>query len=192
MQRLFNDGQSIDVSPVQIPSGWERLCEKWRNTEGFDTEWVSAKWVGASLSALLLIAVIFLSLTSSFVPIYFVPIYFVPIYFVPIYITLIPNEDRSLQVAAKFDDEKNALRMEAQTGSPEAGRDIELWIIVDKQAPISLGLRNTSDTYDIIISSQLAKIVAGAILALSDEPIGGSPTRQPTDVVLAFATVTLI
>jgi anti-sigma-K factor RskA len=182
MQRLFNDGQSIDVSPVQIPSGWERLCEKWRNTEGFDTEWVSAKWVGASLSALLLIAVIFLSLTSSFVP----------IYFVPIYIALIPNEDRSLQVAAKFDDEKNALRMETQTGSPEAGRDIELWIIVDKQAPISLGLRNTSDTYDIIISSQLAKIVAGAILALSDEPIGGSPTRQPTDVVLAFATVTLI
>ncbi|MFT7387796.1 MAG: anti-sigma-K factor RskA [Candidatus Endobugula sp.] len=110
----------------------------------------------------------------------------------PNYIALIHNEDRSLQISTRFDDDKNMLRIKTQLGSPKTGRDIELWLIVENQSPFSFGLLNPRNTFDIVISRQLVDAVAGSTLALSYEPKSGSPTGQPTGAVLAIATVTLI
>jgi anti-sigma-K factor RskA len=62
----------------------------------------------------------------------------------------------------------------------ESGRDHELWLILGEAAPVSLGL--LGETTRIA----MADLPEGAVLAISLEPEGGSPTGAPTGPVLAL------
>lgn len=64
-----------------------------------------------------------------------------------------------------------------------AGQAHELWLIVGDAAPVSLGLLGQ----ETVIA--LADAPEGAVLAVSLEPEGGSPTGQPTGPVLALGTL---
>jgi anti-sigma-K factor RskA len=65
------------------------------------------------------------------------------------------------------------------------GRDAELWLIPAGGAPVSLGLVEAGQAGPRPIPAALrAQFIAGATIALSDEPEGGSPTGQPTGAVL--------
>ena len=171
MQRLF-DAESLSETTADPSSLWDRLREQWLNNS-----WLNIKWIAASLSTLLLMTIIFLPGAPNFTP---------------SYIAILENENRSLRVSATYDDRQDILRMETRLALPPVERDIELWLIVPNEAPISLGLLNVTNTYDINIPQKLAKKLVGSTLALSDEPVGGSPTGQPTGAVLALAQVTLI
>lgn len=72
-----------------------------------------------------------------------------------------------------------------QTAGPvaEAGKDYELWVIAGDAAPLSLGV--VTKTAD----SALPVLAAGAILAVTLEPAGGSPSGAPTGPVLAKGVV---
>jgi anti-sigma-K factor RskA len=61
----------------------------------------------------------------------------------------------------------------------------ELWIIVGDNPPVSLGL---IDQAQEVIS--LPGVAAGALLAVSQEPPGGSPTGQPTGPILVTGVLT--
>lgn len=66
-------------------------------------------------------------------------------------------------------------------------RDLELWSIPEGGAPLSLGvMKRTSATHAEIHLTAEAKqrLAAGALLAISLEPAGGSPTGAPTGPVL--------
>lgn len=66
-------------------------------------------------------------------------------------------------------------------------RDLELWSIPDGGAPLSLGvIRRTSATHAELRLSTTARqrLASGALLAISLEPVGGSPTGAPTGPVL--------
>lgn len=64
-------------------------------------------------------------------------------------------------------------------------RDAELWVIGGDAKPRSLGVIPAGEIAKRNPGIDLAKrIVAGATLAVSAEPIGGSPTGQPTGPVL--------
>ena len=66
------------------------------------------------------------------------------------------------------------------------GRDAELWIIPEGAAPISLGVIPTGAPKRIATPPGLkAAGTYTATLAVTDEPLGGSPTGQPTGSIRA-------
>lgn len=68
-----------------------------------------------------------------------------------------------------------------------AGRDLELWSIPAGGAPLSLGVvhRTGPAQAEVRLSEQArARLAQGALLAISLEPAGGSPTGAPTGPVL--------
>lgn len=61
----------------------------------------------------------------------------------------------------------------------------ELWLLpADKSKPISLGLLPQKGLTTIKVPVDVIPLMASGALAVSLEPIGGSPTGQPTGVVL--------
>lgn len=66
------------------------------------------------------------------------------------------------------------------TEKPE-NRDFELWYVAAKAAPKSLGVIDAKALTRREVKTEIAN---GAILAISVEPIGGSPTGAPTGPVI--------
>lgn len=95
----------------------------------------------------------------------------------------IAAEDRGLVLRAAYSDEE--LVVERVAGDVLAGRAQELWLIAEGTAPVSLGLLERQGPSRIPVPQGLRPALAGATLAVSDEPPGGSPTGQPTGAVLA-------
>ncbi|MFM2391543.1 MAG: hypothetical protein RLZZ437_3098 [Pseudomonadota bacterium] len=93
-------------------------------------------------------------------------------------------EDQPLVIAASFAAGEITV---TRTGGPEAeaGRVYELWLIAGENAPVSLGLIEGQST-----TRSLQALPEGAVLAISLEPDGGSPTGQPTGPVLVTGVVT--
>ncbi|TIP55629.1 anti-sigma factor, partial [Mesorhizobium sp.] len=72
------------------------------------------------------------------------------------------------------------------SGERAAGKDFELWMIEGKNAPVSMGVIPAGQTARMTISPAVQERLAqGAVLAVSLEPAGGSPTGQPTGPVVA-------
>jgi len=101
----------------------------------------------------------------------------------------IAAQDQSLILLARFDPASGALVIERQAGGVAAGRVQELWLIAGDAAPVSLGLVADANTTTLALRAELAALLDGAVLAISDEPAGGSPTGQPTGAVLATGPV---
>ncbi len=104
----------------------------------------------------------------------------------------IAAEDQSLVVQASFDPAAGALRIARSAGAAAPGRALELWLIAGDNPPVSLGLLPDEATGDIVVPEALLAALAGGVLAISDEPPGGSPTGAPTGAVLAVGAVTAI
>ena len=76
-------------------------------------------------------------------------------------------------------------------GNARPGRTLELWLIKAGAAqPVSLGVLTAEETSRFTLPEQLASGFAQAVLAISDEPAGGSPTGLPTGAVLATGKIT--
>jgi anti-sigma-K factor RskA len=113
--------------------------------------------------------------------------------FTPSQTASIAAEDGSLLVLASFVAETGTLRIDRQTGAADTGRVLELWLIADgADAPVSLGVLPDDPATDITLSAEIAPLIAGGTLAISDEPPGGSTTGAPTGAVLAVGVVTAI
>jgi len=66
----------------------------------------------------------------------------------------------------------------------------ELWVIPGDGVPRSLGVINRTGETTIALSAALREAtIAGATLAVSLEPVGGSPTGQPTGPVVAAGEI---
>ncbi len=99
---------------------------------------------------------------------------------------------QAVKLAVLYDSQKGEIKFTRVSGAPVSGRDFELWLIVGKAAPVSLGVLPAANKGVIKISDTLKSKLAGSILAISDEPQGGSPTGQPTGAVLATGEVDAI
>jgi anti-sigma-K factor RskA len=70
-------------------------------------------------------------------------------------------------------------------------RSMELWLIPQGGKPASLGLIAAGQPVQLNVPPELLKHVgSGATLAVSLEPLGGSPTGQPTGEVIAHGNLT--
>jgi anti-sigma-K factor RskA len=69
--------------------------------------------------------------------------------------------------------------------APPSGRDLQLWVIRGKQAPIPAGLLRGGPSGAVLASIDPGTLGGGVdALAVSIEPRGGSPTGQPTGAVV--------
>ncbi|MBB4239679.1 MULTISPECIES: anti-sigma factor [Rhizobium] len=76
-------------------------------------------------------------------------------------------------------------------GKPEE-KSLELWLIRGSDPAEALGILPPTGDGEIVLSPELhAKLTEGAIIAVSVEPFGGSPTGKPTGDVVASGTIHL-
>jgi anti-sigma-K factor RskA len=87
---------------------------------------------------------------------------------------------------AVYDDNDDQVSLAHVSGEKASDRDFELWMIEGDAAPVSMGVLPAGETIKVTITPETrAKLAAGAVLAISLEPAGGSPTGQPTGPVVA-------
>ncbi|RXD04011.1 anti-sigma factor [Sphingomonas sp. UV9] len=96
--------------------------------------------------------------------------------------------DAKSPIAAVYDPANGALRVAAGPGVPNA-RVAELWVIGGDGVPHSLGLLSGQPTVLAPKGVDRGRIATGATLAISVEPLGGSPTGLPTGPVVATGVV---
>jgi anti-sigma-K factor RskA len=106
----------------------------------------------------------------------------------PSYVAVLhaPQQDQASWVATVGRDGLTIRTIAA--ASPPAGRAFELWAIAPgATAPQSLGVIPADGV--LRVSALPADVRVGATLAISVEPPGGSPTKQPTGPVVFLGAV---
>ncbi|MET0598486.1 MAG: anti-sigma factor [Mesorhizobium sp.] len=95
-------------------------------------------------------------------------------------------DQSDVRYLAFVDPAHDRISLSHLSGERAAGRDFELWMIEGKNPPVSMGVVPVGSTIRIVVTPELrAKLAQGAVLAISLEPSGGSPTGQPTGPVVA-------
>lgn len=95
-------------------------------------------------------------------------------------------------VAAVFDPATGSLRV-AAAALVDSGHSPELWVIPAGGTPYSLGVLHATRATAVAISqADRNRFSAGATLAVTIEPIGGSPSGKPTGAIVAQGALTRV
>ncbi len=95
-------------------------------------------------------------------------------------------EDGSLQIEAGLSPDNNLFKVLRPVGDPRPNRALEIWIIAEgSDTPVSLGVLPAEREILFEMDPELADLIEGGTMAVSDEPLGGSPTGAPTGDILA-------
>lgn len=102
-------------------------------------------------------------------------------------VAMLTGASKNPALMASWNPASGMLRVEASAPMPPArGRSHQLWIIPADGTPRSMGIMPESgpmaSRVDIPMANNFAE---GVVLAVSDEPAGGSPTGAPTGPVVA-------
>ena len=104
----------------------------------------------------------------------------------------VAGDINAVKLVAYYDEASGELRLNRTDGAPLAGRSFELWLIAGKDAPVSLGVLPPGTTSSFKMPESLRSKIKGGVLAISDEPQGGSLTGAPTGAVLATGALTAV
>jgi anti-sigma-K factor RskA len=95
-------------------------------------------------------------------------------------------DSSDVKYLAVYDADHHEVGLSHVAGERASGKDFQLWMIEGKNAPVSMGVIPSGPTVHIELTPALQqKLAQGAVLAISVEPAGGSPTGQPTGPVVA-------
>ncbi|MGX5800822.1 anti-sigma factor [Bradyrhizobium sp. Arg314] len=95
-------------------------------------------------------------------------------------------DNSNVKYLAVYDATRHEVGLSLVSGDRGAGKDFELWMIEGKNAPVSMGVIPAGQTARMAVTPAVQqKLAQGAVLAVSLEPAGGSPTGQPTGPVVA-------
>ncbi len=108
------------------------------------------------------------------------------------YVANLSGETNLVQLVALYEASSGQLRLNRTKGEAAAERDFELWLIEGDNAPISLGVLPREAHASLQVPAALRAKMPGGVLAISDEPAGGSPTGQATGPVLAVGAISQI
>ena len=87
-------------------------------------------------------------------------------------------------------ERKQIVVVPATPDATPQGHSTELWLIPEGQKPISVGVFTSNATTTLPLSpTLLSQLASTATLAVSIEPIGGSPTGQPTGPVIGQGAI---
>jgi anti-sigma-K factor RskA len=111
----------------------------------------------------------------------------------PLLVASLAGADGTPLLSAAYDPVRGAVVLTPATRRDDAGKSPELWVIEGDKPPRSLGVIDIEGPNAHAVSSnQLAGLAPGSVLAISIEPLGGSPTGQPTGPVVATGKLTAI
>lgn len=158
------------------PDGFARLeAALWGAVSSTTRLW---KTVAAATSLLAACLVLALLLRPAATP----PIPVAPA--APLVAALAPS-DKSAPLAAVYDRASGELRVAGTTLAPK-NRVAQLWAIAGDGVPHSLGLLTTGAATTVRVTAEnRARLAPGTTLAISIEPLGGSPKPVPTGPVVA-------
>lgn len=96
------------------------------------------------------------------------------------------GENAAINLVARYDDQSGALRVTPVAAGKEKEKSLELWLVEDGKAPVSLGVLPQTGEGELAVPAVMrSRLVQGAVLAVSLEPFGGSPTGSATGPVIA-------
>ncbi|MEK1890614.1 MAG: anti-sigma factor [Phyllobacterium sp.] len=102
-------------------------------------------------------------------------------------------DNSPVRTVAVYDEQTKRLKVTVVAGDMPPDRSLELWLIAGSEAPVSLGLMKSPQVTEFTLPQAVAaKLRDGTTLALSVEPLGGSPSGAPTGAVVAAGTVRAI
>lgn len=111
----------------------------------------------------------------------------------PLLVAALADADGTPLLSAAYDPVRGAVVLTPATQRDDTGKSPELWVIEGDKPPRSLGVIDIRGPNKHAISSkQLVGLAPGSVLAISIEPLGGSPTGQPTGPVVATGKLTAI
>ncbi len=95
-------------------------------------------------------------------------------------------DSSDVKYLAVYDPAHHEVGLSHVSGERASGKDFELWMIEGKNPPVSMGVIPVGSTAHIVVSpAAQQKLAQGAVLAVTLEPAGGSPTGKPTGPVVA-------
>lgn len=156
----LNDAYGAIIPPARVKA---RIDKHLFATPRLRRPWLG--WIGALASAAALVLAVFVWQFDSLSD--------------PDLRAQLGNAEQPAQVLVEVD--RDSLRVDLATATPPQGSIYELWLVPDGEAPVSLG----TFAADARLSVDPAQLIAGATLAVSIEPVGGSPTGAPTGPVIA-------
>ncbi|MGP6086613.1 anti-sigma factor [Antarctobacter jejuensis] len=89
-----------------------------------------------------------------------------------------------LTLSARFDPETGVLTLDRLSDAPQEGRVLELWLLPEEGAPVSLALLRSAETLVAVPPVMLTQL-DGARLMVSEEPAGGAPDGAPSGAARA-------
>jgi anti-sigma-K factor RskA len=96
------------------------------------------------------------------------------------------GQGTAVSLIAEFNAGSGRVRLTPAAASQGEERSLELWLIKGNDPAISLGVLPRSGQGEILLSPGMrAKFTPGSTLAVSIEPLGGSPTGSPTGAIIA-------
>ncbi|UWR00015.1 anti-sigma factor [Rhodobacteraceae bacterium S2214] len=108
----------------------------------------------------------------------------------PTYVSELAAENDDLRILAVYDVGAENIQITRTSGAANDGRSLQLWCLVDGVEPRPVGVLTDDPTATIRLPAAWFDGVDNWSLAVSDEPLGGSPTGLPTGDVLAVAEMT--
>lgn len=92
--------------------------------------------------------------------------------------------DTAIGLVASYDRAAGTISLVPAALAPNNGKSLELWLVPDEGAPVSMGLVPMTGGGISVGESIRNRLGPDALLAVSLEPAGGSPTGAPTGPVL--------
>lgn len=100
------------------------------------------------------------------------------------------GEGATLKLLAAYDAASGRLRLTPVAGDKVQPKSLELWMIEGDGPALSLGVISQDGNGDLLVPADLrGRITTGTTLAVSLEPLGGSPTGTATGPVLAVGKI---
>jgi anti-sigma-K factor RskA len=96
------------------------------------------------------------------------------------------GENAAINLVARYDEANGALRITPVAAGKEKEKSLELWLVEEGKSPVSLGVLPQTGEGELAVPAVMrGRLVQGAVLAVSVEPFGGSPTGSATGPVIA-------
>ncbi|MBD9374182.1 anti-sigma factor [Rhizobium sp. ARZ01] len=96
------------------------------------------------------------------------------------------GKDNPISLVAHYDEAKGVLTVTPMAAAQESAKSLELWLLQEGRPPASLGVLPQSGEGKLTVSPGMrSRLTRDAVLAVSVEPLGGSPTGAATGPVIA-------
>ena len=107
-------------------------------------------------------------------------------------IAAMASADSNGSQPALYDADAGTVKMPGALSIP-AGRSAQLWAIDGDKPPIPLGVFREAGPGLYVAEAKMGAVIApGTKLAITIEPLGGSPTGKPTGAVIASGLLTRV